>query len=150
MAAGVMLARVSDRSRLVDAVDAMKALCVGEVVWGKSDCLMVAADALAPVIGVDIAAAFRGQYESQQGCADHLTSLGFASIAEAVGAEALQLGWMQIDPCEAVPGDAGVVQVHGVQGCAMMQRSGLWVARGPKGYLALPSSRVVCAFRIPL
>lgn len=138
------------RMRLVDAVDAMKALCVGPVVWGKTDCLMVAADALLPVIGADIAAAFRGKYDSQQGCADHLASLGFGSIAEAVGAEALGLGWSQIDVAEAMPGDAGVVSIRDVQGCAMLHRSGLWIVRSAKGYAALTSRTVVCAFRIPL
>ena len=144
MAAGVM------REQLVAAVDAMKARSLGPVEWGKSDCLMVAADALRDVIGVDIAAKFRGCYRDQQGCADHLTALGYSSIAEAVGAEALALGWTQIEPCEARPGDAGVVQIRDVQGCAMLHRSGLWLARSVKGFVALPSRHVVCAFRIPL
>jgi hypothetical protein len=137
-----------ERAALVDAVDTMKALCVGPVVWGKSDCLMVAADALKPVIGIDIAARFRGKYGTPVQCADYLASLGFSSIAEAVGAEALRLGWEQIDPSEAQPGDAGVVSIRDVQGCAMLHRSGLWIARSVKGYAALPSRAVVCAFRI--
>lgn len=141
---------ITQRDRLIEAVDAMKARSLGPVEWGKSDCLMVAADALRGVIGVDIAAKFRGCYSDQQGCADHLTKLGYASIAEAVGAEALALGWTQIDPCDALPGDAGVVAIRDVQGCAMLHRSGLWLARSVRGFVALPVRHVVCAFRIPV
>ena len=145
-----MAAGVITRDRLIEAVDAMKARSLGPVEWGTSDCLMVVADALRDVVGIDIAAKFRGCYHDQQGCADHLTSLGYSSIAEAVGAEALALGWTQIDPLDAIPGDAGVVAIRDVQGCAMLHRSGLWLARSVRGFVALPARHVVCAFRIPL
>lgn len=138
------------RDCLVDAVDYMKSLCVGPVVWGTNDCLMVAADALRPVIGVDIAERFRGCYSSPRGCVDHIEALGFTSIAEAVGAEALRLGWKQIDVVEALPGDAGVVSTGEVQGCALLHRSGFWIARGRRGFVAMPSEHALCAFRIPL
>lgn len=143
-----MAAGVTARERLISAVDVMKGLCRGPVQWGESDCLIVAADALKPVIGVDIAGRYRGRYATPRECVEYISSLGFSSIAEAVGAEALALGWQQIDPTEAVPGDAGVVAVRDRQACAMLHHSGFWIARSRHGFAALPQASAICAFRI--
>jgi hypothetical protein len=52
--------------------------------WGRMDCVLFAAGAVAAMTGADPAADLRGKYRSQAGAGRLLKQLGFANLAVAV------------------------------------------------------------------
>lgn len=55
------------------------------LVWGQSDCILTAADAVEAVVGSDPAAEIRGKYKSKTGAYRLIKQRGYQSIADVLG-----------------------------------------------------------------
>lgn len=138
------------RDRLAEVPEQMKAhaIAAGPVRWGIDDCLMSYAALLEPVVGYDVAEPFRGKYGTPDEARCMLQAMGFSCIADAVSARARDLCWCEVDLHLAQAGDVGVLDVGSRQSCAMLHRSGFWIARSMSGFAAAPSSMVRAAWSL--
>lgn len=95
-------------------------------VLGKMDCSLWAADWVCQQTGVDLAAAWRGQYSTE---AEYLRLLVAEGGLVRVAARAMKkLGAQQIPPADAQPGDIGIIVTE--KGPALAVRGQLaWMAK---------------------
>lgn len=109
MAGCVVLPSLSGVPRLADASRRLAELVLQRLdapfAWGRCDCVLWAADAIAAQLGVDPAAQFRGRYATHIGAHRLLTRLGgLRGLATGV------LGQPLASPLMARHGDVGLLQ----------------------------------------
>ncbi len=109
--------------------------------YGKSDCYLLAADAIEAVTGERVYPDFRG-YKTETGAARLIRRAGFESLAE--GFDSL---FEQIPPAHAGRGDVGVVDQEGDICAGVFTQLG-FVARGKERLLTLPRKDVLKAWRV--
>lgn len=136
---------------LEQAIEDMKsaAMQAGPMKWGADDCLLCFAGPLQTALGYDVAQKFRGKYRSKIGAHKMLKRMGFGTIADAVADQAKMFMWDKIPINDVTAGDIGVLDILGNQTCAMMHRSGFWIARSEKGFAAVPVQAAIAAYRVP-
>lgn len=115
-----------------------------EVVWGRDDCAMAAADVLRPVLGYDPCARWRGRYTTPRGYRRVLKRDGFTGLAGAISAVAAEHGWRPV-MYHAEPGDVGIYR--GMT-AALCMGNGFWLARRDFGFAALPESDIHMAWSV--
>jgi hypothetical protein len=102
--------------------------------WGRCDCALFAADVVQALTGKDLAAPFRGLYDSRHGAARALLALGYACLEDAATAA---LGVPRASPALAQRGD--VVMVKTAEGPALGICNGSVAAcAGPDGLSFVP------------
>lgn len=90
--------------------------------WGESDCCLAVCDVLAALGWPDPAASYRGAY------ADEIGARAFGSAEDIAARECARLGWPEVDPATAMPGDVGVY------GNSLMIRSeAAWIGKAESG-----------------
>lgn len=77
--------------------------------WGRHDCALFAAGAVAATTGVDFAQDFRGTYDDEEGARRVLASIGCADVGDLASRYL-----PEIAPAEARRGD--IVLIDGVRG----------------------------------
>jgi hypothetical protein len=106
-------------------------------IWSQSDCAMTIANWWLFVHGVDPAADLRGTYQTEQECTALVAREG--GMLLVVGVRARNVG---AQPTLApVPGDIGVIAVHGVEFGAILGPTGRWAVKsqhGVAGYRCSP------------
>lgn len=76
--------------------------------WGKSDCLLFAADCVQAITGEDFAEVVRGRYVGRVAAFRLMRALGAPTVAALAGGFLTARGHVEIDPREAITGDVGV------------------------------------------
>ncbi len=110
---------------LFDTLNVWKAV---PFVWGRSDCMMVLADWVWQVRGVDPAADVRGRYHDEASC-EAVT--GFISRpVEVMGHYAARAGLEQVQ--QARPGDVAIIQIGNHQLGALWNGQA-WVSKSERG-----------------
>ena len=115
--------------------------------WGSHDCALLSADCVKAVIGTDLAAEFRGAYDSEASSAEELAARGYANT-EAILADRFS----EIPPGLAIVGDIAVIYPPRKKTVLLAPVVGSEVAvfslRGPLGLR--PLSDAVRAYRIEI
>lgn len=97
-------------------------------VWGRCDCCMAVADVLVAMGRPDPAAPYRGRYHDEAGAAEALRG----GVAGMMDREAARLGWREISPSAALPGDVGVCK-----GVLLIRTETAWAGKGLRGAVIL-------------
>lgn len=109
--------------------------------WGVRDCALFAADAVAAMTGVDVAAAWRERYSTARGAARILRGRRLADFAVEV------LGTPLLNPLTARYGDIGIVLLSPGQTLGVV--TGPHVAcQGSSGIVLVPIRNVSMAWRL--
>ncbi len=112
--------------------------------WGESDCCLFAADCVKAITGIDLAAAYRGQYQSRRGAFSALKRIGNGGVEAAARAA---LSDPLSSPYLAKRGD--VVLMTQKEGPALGICVGERCAyKGPSGVVFHPLSSVQAAWRV--
>lgn len=108
--------------------------------WGRNDCCLFPADAVAALTGIDHAAAWRGTYSDAMGAARVLQQLGgLDALASKAGPE--------IAPLAAAVGDVGLV-VHEGRALLAVCAGEVWLAPTAGGLAALAMIEARRAWRV--
>lgn len=109
--------------------------------WGAHDCTLFAADAALAITGVDPAASYRGDYDSEIGAARIIVAAGGfrALVTQNMGAE--------INPKMAQRGDWVLVEQDGAEALAVCMGVSM-VAAGQSGLVTRPMSAAITAWRV--
>lgn len=99
--------------------------------YGRHDCALFAAGAVAAMTGIDLAAPFRGRYRSLRG---GLRVMRAAGYADHVALAAAHLP--ACDPARALPGDLAVFDTPDGRALGVVQGPGVYVL-GPSGALSI-------------
>jgi hypothetical protein len=75
------------------------------LVWGKSDCLLTACDAVEAVLGVDPAKAIRGKYKNKAGAYRLIKKNGFEALGDVLADR-----FQEVGTAMAQRGDVGIYQ----------------------------------------
>ena len=119
--------------------------------WGTHDCALFACDAVLAMTGTDLAADFRGRYDSAIGAARRLRELGFRDLQDVATAFAAKHGIAQIaSPRFAQRGDVGLIlDESGALGAlAICSGDGFATARESGGLVKVPARLISDAWRI--
>lgn len=131
--------------RYTIAITSALSAWAGPVKYGRDDCLLGLANIILEVEGKDLAARYRKRYRSRNGA---IRVLGRAGVAGAVARGARKLGMAPSPPSRCKTGSLGLIP--GPEGLSGAMRHGpLWVSRGPLGFVAVPSERVLKAWGRP-
>ena len=97
--------------------------------WGTNDCLMFAADGIMAIVGVDVAADFRGRYTDPNGALKTMRDVtGSIDMLTAVSAVAAKYGLQKrANALMAQRGDVVLVPEGPRLICALVGLSGRWV-----------------------
>lgn len=138
------------RARLAAALDpALERWDREPFIWGLNDCALAVADVLQAGLGFDPAVRLRKRYTTARGYLRVLRRDGFASLDECVMAIAAECNWPRIDPCEAQPGDLGILPHPLGRTAALHYRGPFWIARRVGfGSAQRPTSEIELAFRV--
>ena len=120
--------------------------CGQPFVWGKSDCLLSICDIIRDARGYDPAKSFRGRYRTKIGALR--VTREFGGIEGAIAAMAFDLDWREIAPGEAFVGDVGICAAGRAGLTGLIKDVQLWVGRNETAFSAVPTSRVLRAWRI--
>jgi len=120
-------------------------------VWGQHDCALFAADGIEAMTGVDIAAAFRGKYDSEASALAAIAAIcGGKTVADAAAWCAAQHEmpeWRA--PLYAQRGDLVVLEESGRLIAGLVHLSGRHVVcAGETGLLRLPITAIVRAWHV--
>lgn len=149
-----MDANLIARERLEEEIiRAMDRACAAEVRWGVDDCALWVADIIRAALGFDPAEHFRGRYVDRAGASAALGPLG---LGMAIRAVAKTRGWKRIEPEQGEVGDVGVTALPALIDGRIERRMttfvcrvpGWWIARGTRGYAALPASAIRFAWAV--
>jgi len=125
---------LTDRERALAAF--ISALATHPMVWGQSDCVMMAADWIRSRGHPDPAEPYRGRYKTELGCARLLTKAG--GVLAIMQSGAARIG-LQITDAPQV-GDVGCIMVITPSGrsseAGALCDGRLWVTMGRAGILA--------------
>lgn len=138
------------RRRLAAAIEAAEDEWLNRpIVWGEHDCGLAAANLLKGVLGRDPAARYRNRYRTPLGYRRVLRRDGHADLAAAVAHIARSLGWREIAPADAEPGDLGLAP-HPAGASCVLCKGGLWVGPGEGGYGVgvVPSALIIRAWSV--
>lgn len=134
--------------------------------WGTNDCALFACDAVLAMTGTDLAADFRGRYDSSIGAARALRALGFRDLADVAHAFAAKHGIPPLaSPRFAQRGDVGLIAHFGASSAPIDDRcrgrlvgalGALAIATGDgfaavtedRGLVKIPTGSVAAAWRI--
>lgn len=89
---------------MAEVMDAVERRMLRPFEWGRSDCCLAVCDALADLGWPDPAEAYRGRYADEAGA----RAVMRGSVEDVAERETARLGWPEIDPESALPGDVGV------------------------------------------
>lgn len=108
------------------------------MVWGQSDCILTAADAVEAVLGDDPAKDIRGKYKSKTAAYRLIKQRGFKSVAEALSSQ-----FEEIPVALAQRGDLGVYEKTAGYFCEYG-----FAVKGEDGLRFLPRTMAEKAFKV--
>ncbi|KAB2764795.1 hypothetical protein F9K98_01225 [Brucella anthropi] len=108
------------------------------MVWGQSDCILTAADAVEAVLGDDPAKDIRGKYKSKTAAYRLIKQRGFKSVAEALSSL-----FEEIPVALAQRGDLGVYENTAGYFCEYG-----FAVKGEDGLRFLPRTMAEKAFKV--
>nr|WP_313011596.1 hypothetical protein [Brucella intermedia] len=108
------------------------------LVWGQSDCILTAADAVEAVLGDDPAKDIRGKYKSKTGAYRLIRQRGFKSVADALSSL-----FEEIPVALAQRGDLGVYENTAGYFCEYG-----FAVKGEDGLRFLPRTMAEKAFKV--
>lgn len=108
------------------------------MVWGRSDCILTAADAVEAVLGDDPAKDIRGKYKSKTAAYRLIKQRGFKSVAEALSSQ-----FEEIPVALAQRGDLGVYEKTAGYFCEYG-----FAVKGEDGLRFLPRTMAEKAFKV--
>ncbi|KAB2781271.1 DUF6950 family protein [Brucella anthropi] len=108
------------------------------MVWGQSDCILTAADAVEAVLGDDPAKDIRGKYKSKAAAYRLIKQRGFISVAEALSGL-----FEEIPVALAQRGDLGVYENTAGYFCEYG-----FAVKGEDGLRFLPRTMAEKAFKV--
>lgn len=111
-------------------------------VWGLTDCLLTALDAVVAVTGFDPAADIRGRYKTEAGAARILRKRGLVDVEDALASLFEPIGRLS-----ARRGDVGVVEQGGNLTAGFVCDLG-FLARTATGRIFLPQTAIKTAFKV--
>ena len=115
--------------------------------WGKFDCCMWACDVVLAITGLDVAALFRGQYNSRNSMAKMLKRKGAFSLSSLCGTVARAHRMPEIPPLSARRGDLVLVKESGRHSLGVC--TGVYVrATAAKGLAYMEQDTWVKAWRV--
>ncbi len=109
---------------------------------GVNDCALFAAGAVAAMTGLDLAADWRGKYQTLEEGLALLAAAGFADHTALAAAH-----FAEIDPVFGAAGDIAVVDGAGGASLGVFQGAGIYVLT-PTQLGVLPMSFAIRAFRV--
>lgn len=119
---------------LSEAVDRARSLWrSSELVWGKTDCIMSVADYVRDVTGRDIAAPWRGSYDTQEGAQEIVAQYGGVHCLFQYG-----MALARFAPCDALSVGCPVVFETGNGAIAGIWTGRRILARLERGAMELP------------
>ena len=110
--------------------------------YGRHDCCLFAADAVAAMTGVDIAAPWRGRYTTLRGGIRVLRRSGHRDHVALAAAH-----FAEIPPLSAQPGDLAVLATQAGPALGVVQGEAVYVL-GPQGLGLVSLLRAHRAFRV--
>jgi hypothetical protein len=110
--------------------------------FGRHDCALFAAGAVAAMTGVDLAADWRGRYRTERGGLRMLRAAGYRDHAEFAAAH-----FSEVPVAMAWPGDLAQLDLGAVPVLGVVQGAGIYVLR-PEGIATVPLLRAVRAWRV--
>lgn len=112
--------------------------------WGVADCALFAADWVALRTGEDLAAEFRGTYNTEPGSVEALNREGNATLEDALRDK---LGEPLPSPLQAQRGDVALVSTPIGLACGVVTAHGV-VCRGYRKLNVMPMHKIAFAWRI--
>lgn len=109
------------------------------LVWGLSDCILTAADAVEAVMGDDPAKDIRGEYKSKTGAYRLIKQRGFGSVSDVLASR-----FEEIPVALAQRGDLGVYEKTAGYFCEYG-----FAVKGEDGLRFLPRTMAEKAFKVP-
>ncbi|MBB5700683.1 hypothetical protein FHS76_000526 [Ochrobactrum daejeonense] len=112
--------------------------------WGKSDCLLTAADAIFAVTGIDPLAKFRGKYKTEKGAARKMLKNGCENVRDVFEK------YLDLEPVNrfaARRGDVGVMIINGEYTAGFICGSGFAVKQ-PHGLTFFPITEIEQAYKV--
>jgi len=104
-------------------------LARADFAWGENDCAMTVANWWLLKRGIDPAADLRGTYGTEQECMAVVAREG--GVLAVVERCAVRAGARSVT--EPLPGDIGVISVHGQEFGAVMGSRGRWMVKSAHG-----------------
>lgn len=108
------------------------------LVWGQSDCILTAADAVEAVLGDDPAKDIRGNYKSKTGAYRLIRERGFKSVADVLSSQ-----FEEVPVALAQRGDLGVYEKTAGYFCEYG-----FAVKGEDGLRFLPRTMAERAFKV--
>ncbi len=108
------------------------------LVWGKSDCILTAADAVEAVLGDDPAKDIRGNYKSKTGAYRLIRQRGFKSVSDVLASQ-----FEEVPVALAQRGDLGVYDKTAGYFCEYG-----FAVKGEDGLRFLPRTMAERAFKV--
>lgn len=136
------LARVPGWDRAVEDLASQHVNILPE--WGKSDCLMSAADAIKAVTGTDPLSKFRGKYQTEAGAARKMRQNGCENVKDVFET---YLGLDPVNRLSARRGDVGVMKLNGEYVAGFICSSGFAVKQ-PHGLTFFPVTEIEQAYTV--
>ncbi len=109
---------------------------------GVNDCALFAAGAVAAMTGLDLAADWRGKYQTLEEGLALLKGAGFGDHVALAAAH-----FAEIDPVFAAPGDIAVVRAVEGEALGIVQGEGIYVVT-PRGLGVISMNTALRAFRV--
>ncbi len=119
--------------------------------WGSNDCCLFAADAVEAMTGVDLAANFRGKYDSEASCVKMVSELGYASIEDLIRKELASWQLQPMRPVQAHRGDLLLTMQEGQPALCVVGLTGKHsIGVGEDGLMKVRTYHDgVVAYRVP-
>lgn len=140
-----MEANISRSDRFEFEIREATARWRGPFRWGKDDCLIALADIYRSVIGIDLAAAYRGRYRSEKGAA---RVLGRRGVPGALAGAARRMGYVSVPQARAKTGGLGMAATPGGPTGVIRYRE-FWIGRADGGVRSFPADQIIRAWDKP-
>jgi hypothetical protein len=117
--------------------------------YGSHDCCLFACDAVQEMTGTDIAAPFRGQYESRDEAYRAIKAYAGRASVEAIGERiAAEHGMPEANPLNAQRGDVILVDRPRDFSLAVVGLRGEFLAASRRGFEIVPSCMAIRAWHV--
>lgn len=117
--------------------------------WGVQDCALFACNCIKAMTGQDTAAAFRGQYDSEETAYAALQAYAGGGLLETAQAICADHGFMPILPAYAGRGDLALCRLPTGDTLGIISLNGREVlVAANKGLQRVPFSKIIQAWRV--
>jgi hypothetical protein len=127
----------------------IKAAYEKDFAYGTFDCCLFAADTVLALTGVDLAASFRGKYDSEETANAFIASFGDIGSLVSAAIQASQNSMQELSPKFAGRGDMVLVTNQGRQALGIVGLDGRFaLCAAPKGLTSVPMANWLCGWKV--